>query len=246
MSIEEAPLWRENSQIEKYTRINTPTPTRSPITREKNVMSPSPKISILGGPRISSGVRLAISSVFGSDIRENKEKNSDRDKYICKVQNSKIFHCNKIYHMSDKYSFICMWKGSCKNESIGTIEEARILLVFFMDIVVHKTKDKEHSYDLKCYASQWKGKCYSWIIGELQREEVPEEIYLGCIFIRFQKDSVVILAWAKELWRDSPKRMIRYWESLCFFRYTIIRDKILFKIILWKEIKRDKEEKDDK
>ena len=67
---------------------------------------PTQTISYFGGMRYSSSEVLVCFS--RSDIDEEDEKNSDRDKYIRKVQDCKVFHGNKIHHMSHKNTFIGM------------------------------------------------------------------------------------------------------------------------------------------
>lgn len=103
----EAPLSSENFPIAKYESNITTTPAITQVmSAERNTIK-IPVASYFGGPRSSSVVRLSMFSVIVA-IRKKYEECSYRYEYICKVQNGKIFHCNEVYDMSDKNTFIGM------------------------------------------------------------------------------------------------------------------------------------------
>jgi hypothetical protein len=103
----EAPLSSENFPIAKYASNMTMIPEITPVIIEERKTINIPTPSYFGGPRSSSAERLSMFS-FIVGIGEYDEEGSYRDKYIRKVQNSKIFHRDEIYHMSDKDAFISM------------------------------------------------------------------------------------------------------------------------------------------
>lgn len=119
--IGEAHVSREKFPIAKYASMTIMTPERtqtmSPVRRIMRI----PTASYFGGPRSSSGVSLSMFS--REDIGEYDEKCSDRDKYICKVHNSKIFYRDEIDNMTDKDAFIGMRECSCDDECISDIEK---------------------------------------------------------------------------------------------------------------------------
>jgi hypothetical protein len=141
--IGEAPVWREKFPIAKYANMTIMTPestqTMSPVRRIMRI----PTASYFGGPRSSSGVSL---SMFSSDtIEEYDEKCSDRDKYICKIQNSKVFYRDEIDNISDEDTLIGVRKSSSDDESVSCIEKKGSLRIFFMKII-----PDESCYQYEC------------------------------------------------------------------------------------------------
>lgn len=124
--------------------------------------------SYFGGARISSGVRLSMFS--GESIRTKYKKSTNWDKYICKVQNGKVFYRDKIHHISMKNPFIGMWDGSSKNKSITDIEQFWFFLILCLDIVSPKKTDNYHRYDLQKISLKWKRKGNSVIACKLESE----------------------------------------------------------------------------
>lgn len=90
-SMGDAPLSRENLPIAKYASKITITHAIIPTINVISNTISTPIPSYLGGPRSSSAERLSRFSIVVS-IGKNKENGSDRDEYICDIQNGKIFH----------------------------------------------------------------------------------------------------------------------------------------------------------
>jgi deferrochelatase/peroxidase EfeB len=107
-NIGDAPLSIENDPVTKNDIRNTTTPATSHTTRLMRRMRANPTRSILGGQRSSSIERLASSNGVAVDIVTDDKNGTYRYKYIRKVQNSKIFHCDEVHDMSDKYPLIGM------------------------------------------------------------------------------------------------------------------------------------------
>jgi hypothetical protein len=103
----DAPLSSENFPIAKYARSTTIIPVITPVINVERSTINTHTPSYFGGQRSSSAERLSMFS-FIVGIGEYDEEGSYRDKYIRKVQNSKIFHCDEVYNMSDKYPLISM------------------------------------------------------------------------------------------------------------------------------------------
>lgn len=106
-SIGLAQLSSENFPIAKYASNITITPDTIPTIKLVRNTINTPIASYFGGARSSSAEILSRFSTRVS-IRKNKENGSDRDEYICDIQNGKIFHRDKVYDMSDKDALIGM------------------------------------------------------------------------------------------------------------------------------------------
>jgi hypothetical protein len=177
----EAPLSRENFPITKYARSATMIPVITPVIIAERSTIKIPIPSYFGGPSVSSRERLSMLSFIG-DIEEYDEKSSYRDKYIRKIQNSKIFHCDEVDYMSDKYTLIGMRYGSCEDEDISSIEDYRVLSIFFSDIVIDESKDEDDREELKWESCDREREGYSWVIWEPKSEIFSDDRRI-CILI---------------------------------------------------------------
>jgi hypothetical protein len=83
------------------------------------------------------------------EVVKDDAKSSYRNKYIRKVENSKIFHCNKINNMSYEDTLICMCKCSCEYECISSIEKFGFFLILFSDIVIDDPSDQDNREHLE-------------------------------------------------------------------------------------------------
>ena len=104
------PLQREKLPNETNANITTQIDARKPTTIATSTIIAIPTKSTFGGPRSSSfAITRSQNVLFLSDIIYKKYKTgTNRDKYIRKIQNSKVFYCNKVDNMSYKNPFICM------------------------------------------------------------------------------------------------------------------------------------------
>ena len=131
----DAPLSSENFPIAKYANRITMTQAITHVIRaDRNTMK-RPTVSYFGGPRSSSVVRLSMFSVI-VDIGVDDEKCSYRNKYIRNIQNGKIFNRDKVYHMSDENTLICMRDRSRKYSDICRIEKSRVFRILFSNIKI--------------------------------------------------------------------------------------------------------------
>ncbi len=105
-----------------------------------------------------------LAGFSNSDIGKEDEKNSDRDKYIRKIQDCKVFHSNKIHNISNKNTLIRMRQGSSYNEHVPRIEKSRFFRIFDMGILIEHSENEENSDSLKEETMKGKGECYSCII----------------------------------------------------------------------------------
>jgi hypothetical protein len=115
-----------------------------------------------------------------------EDKNSTyRNKYIRKVQNSKIFHCDEVDYMSDEYPLIGMRDGSGEDEGISSIEDSRILNILFSDIVIDESEDEYDRDELERESSDRYGESHSWVVWQLQTEVFSENRRISIFIYRF-------------------------------------------------------------
>ena len=126
------------SPIKRYDRRNTKIPIRNPVTRESIVIREKPTISTFGGPRTSSVLTVILSRLISSIeyIVTEYTKSPDRNKYIRKVQDCKVFYRDEVYNMPDEYTFVCMRQRSGKYKGISDIKQFRLFGEFLMDILI--------------------------------------------------------------------------------------------------------------
>jgi hypothetical protein len=148
-NIGDAPLSIENDPVTKNDIRNTTIPATSHTTRLMRRMRANPTRSILGGQRSSSIERLASSNCVAVDIVIDDKESTYRYKYIRKIQNSKIFHCDEVHNISDEYPLIGMRDSSGEYESVSYIEKSRFFRIFFSDIVIDESEDEDDRDELE-------------------------------------------------------------------------------------------------
>jgi hypothetical protein len=148
-NIGDAPLSIENDPVTKNDIRNTTIPATSHTTRLMRRMRANPTRSILGGQRSSSIERLASSNCVTVDIVTDDKESTYRYKYIRKIQNSKIFHCDEVYNISDEYPLIGMRNSSGEYESVSYIEKSRFFRIFFTSIVIDEPEDEDDRDELE-------------------------------------------------------------------------------------------------
>jgi len=165
-SIGDTPSQNEKLLNERNINITTPIEERNPTTIATRSIIPIPTISIFGGPRYSSVSRLiSLRTLSFSDIVYKKnEAGTNTDKYIRKIQNSKVFYRYKINYKSIEYSFISMRKCSSKNQRISDIKKSYIFWVFCYKIIKKYTNNEKYSDYLEGNSFYRKGKCNSSIV----------------------------------------------------------------------------------
>ena len=145
------------------------TPESAPtMSAVRNTIS-TPTASYFGGARNSSAERLSMFSME-EDMGEKEKKCSDRYKYICEVQDCKIFYYDKIHHSSDKDTLVSMWECSCKYHSVGDIEKSAFFLVLYAYVVIYKSYDDRDCSDLEKESTEGEWKSHSSIVRELETE----------------------------------------------------------------------------
>jgi len=126
-SIGDTQLCIEKLQRNINDNRNTMIPIRNPITSATEVINKTHIRSILGGPSNSSGVStVVLSSLLFSIIYiiKYERHSTNRDQYIRKIQDCKIFYRDKIHNMPYKNALIRMRDGSRKNEYIPSIDNS--------------------------------------------------------------------------------------------------------------------------
>lgn len=145
-SIGETPVSSEKFPSVRYAHNRIITPTTTPTISEEMIAISTPIASYFGGARSSSGVRLSAFSK--EDIETKNKKSTYRDKYICKVQNSKIFYRDEVDHMSIYDPFMCMRQSSCENQNICNIEKFGFFRIFFTEKIIQQKSNDSDRNDL--------------------------------------------------------------------------------------------------
>lgn len=109
-SIGDIPLPREKLPNERNANITTQIDDKNHTTTATSSIMAIPTRSTFGGPSSSSfAIEISPNVLLFSDIVCKKyEAGTNGDKYIRKVQNSKVFYRNKVDNMSYKNPFIRM------------------------------------------------------------------------------------------------------------------------------------------
>ena len=92
--IGDIPLPREKLPNDKKANTNTPIEERNHTTIATSNIIRIPTISTFGGPRSSSALRDRSLNVllFSDIVYKEKKTSTNGDKYIRKIQNSKVFY----------------------------------------------------------------------------------------------------------------------------------------------------------
>ncbi len=122
--IGDIPLPSEKLPNERNAKITTPIDDKNHTTTATSIIIAIPTRSTFGGPRSSSlAITISPRVLLFSDIIYKKYKTStNRNKYIRKIQNSKVFYENKINNISMKNPLISMRECSSKNATISYIK----------------------------------------------------------------------------------------------------------------------------
>ena len=143
------------STVAKNVIIARSIPTKNPVTSATVVISQKPIRSTFGGPRTSSVLTDILSRVVFciDEIVRDNTKSPYRDKYIRKVQDCKVFYCDKVDNVSDEDALIGMRYRSCEDQCISSIEKFGFFSILFSDIVIDDPSDQDDCEYLECQSA---------------------------------------------------------------------------------------------
>lgn len=88
--------WREPKNI--YVTRSVKSPPRNPAAMLPRQESPIDTMLIFAGPSTSSLLFTSFCASFMCEIDYKQHKSTDRDKYISKIENCKVFYTDEVGH----------------------------------------------------------------------------------------------------------------------------------------------------
>jgi hypothetical protein len=149
--IGDIPLPSEKFPNDKNAKITTPIEDKNPATRATKSIIAIPMRSTFGGPSNSSfATETSPNVLLLSDIIYKKYKAStNSDKYIRKIQNSKVFYRDEVHYISIPNTLIPMRNRTSENQSISDIEKLYIFWIFYFDEIKYNSEDQYYCNTLK-------------------------------------------------------------------------------------------------